>query len=235
MPPNKVFSSADEAVADIPDGAVIMVAGYAAPGTPQSLVKSLLSRGAGSLTCISGPWYGGDADLYDVARLVANGQVKKVITSNPIYPDLQGPALELWQEGRLEVEVVPPGTLAERIRAGGAGLGGLLLLRNGGTAFDEGKEKQVINGEEYILETPLKADFALLCAHAADTLGNLVYRRSQRNWNPIMAMAADVTIAQVDEIVQPGGLDPELVITPGIYVDRIVAVGGESSPGREAL
>jgi 3-oxoacid CoA-transferase A subunit len=130
----------------------------------------------------------------------------------------------MWQEGRLEAEIVPQGTLAERIRAGGAGIGGLLLPTGRGTSFAEGKEKQVINGREYILETGLKADFALLSAHKADTLGNLIYQRSQRNWNPIMAMAADVTIVEVGEIVQPGELDPELVITPGIYVDRIVKV-----------
>ena len=229
MAHNKVLSSTDEAVADIPAGAAIMVAGYAVPGTPQNLVKALIRKGVGDLTCISGPWYGGDSDLQDVARLVANGQVKKVITTAPMYPDSQDAALQLWRGGRPEMEVVPQGTLAERIRAGGAGLGGLLLPTGRDMNFEEGKEKQMLDGEEYILETPLKADFALLRAHRADTLGNLVYRRSQRNWNPIMAMAAGVSIVEVDEVVQPEELDPETVITPGIYVDRIVVVGREPS------
>ena len=227
MPPGKVISGADEAVADISDGAVIMVAGYAVPGTPQTLVKALLVKGVGNLTCISGPWYGRDPDLYDAARLAANGQVRKAITSAPIHPDSASPAIRRRQQGQLEVEAVPQGTLAERIRAGGAGLGGMFLSTGMGTPFEAGKERKQINGEEYILEMPLKADYALLRAHKADTLGNLVYRRSQSNWNPIMAMAADVTIVEVDEVVQPGELDPELIITPGIYVDRVIAVGGE--------
>ena len=231
MPASKVFFSIDGALADVPDGAVIMVAGYATPGTPQNLVKALLRRPIGGLTCISGPWYGGDPDLYDVARLVTNGQVKRVITTAPIDPDSPSEALRLWREGGLEVELVPQGTLAERIRAGGAGLGGLFLPTSM-AGLGEGREKKLINGEEHVLETPLRADFALLKAHRGDRLGNLVYDRSQRNWNPVMAMAADVSIAEVDEVFEPGELDPELVITPGIYVDRIVAVGGEAY-GRE--
>ena len=225
MPGQKVFSSADEAVADIRDGAVIMVAGYARPGTPEALVKALIRKGVGGLSCICGPWCGRDSNLYDAARLVASGQVKRVVTSTPIHPSLPAPILGLWEEGRLEIEIVTQGTLAERIRAGGAGLGGILLPAVMRTGPDVDSERKIINGKEYTMETPLKADFALLRAHRADTLGNLVYRRSQRNWNPIMAMAADVTIAEIDEVVEPGQLDAELVITPGIYVDRIVAAG----------
>ena len=132
----------------------------------------------------------------------------------------------------MEVEAVPQGTLAERIRAGGAGLGGIYLATGMGTPFEAGKERKLIDGEEYIFEMPLKADYALLRAHKADTLGNLVYRGSQSNWNPIMAMAADVTIVEVDEVVRPGELDPELIITPGIYVNRIVAVGDNPNETR---
>ena len=206
-----------------------MVAGYARPGTPQNLVKALLKRGVGSLTCISGPWYGGDPLLYGPASLVANGQVKKVITTAPIDTRLPAADLQLpVRSGRLEVEVVPQGTLAERIRAGGAGLGGLFLPTSIAATFAEGREKQTIDGSEYVLETPIRADFALLRAHRADTLGNLVYRHSQRNWNPLMAMAADVIIVEVDQVVQPGDLDAELVITPGIFVDRIVEVGAKA-------
>ena len=233
MSSSKLFSSADQAVADIPDGAVIMVAGYARPGTPRNLVKALLRKGIAGLTCVSGPWHVADGELNDAARLVASGAVRKLITATPIDAEFPGAAVKLWQEGRLEVEVVPEGTLAERIRAAGAGIGGFFLWTGVGTAYAEVKEKQVINGAEYILETPLKADFAVLRASVADTLGNLVYRRSQRNWNPLMAMAADTTIAEVDEVVQPGGLDPELVVTPGIYVDRVVGVRWENCEGQD--
>ena len=223
MPHNRVLSNSDEAVADIPDGAVIMVGGFGAPGTPQDLVSALLRKGVTGLTCISGPWYGRDPDLYDVARLVASGRVKRVTMAPPISAYAEHDAApQPWRDGRLEVEIVPHGTLAERIRAGGAGLGGVLLPIARGAALHDRKERRVVEGEECTVETPLKADFALLRAHRADTLGNLVYRHSQRNWNPIMAMAADVTIAEVDEIVQPGELDPELVVTPGIYVERTV-------------
>lgn len=226
MPSDKVFSSADAAVADIPDGAIVMVGGYAVPGTPQGLVRALLSRAAQGLTCISGPWYCKDPDLFDVARLVAAGRVRKVITATPIHSGPIASAMERWRSGELEIETVAQGTLAERIRAGGAGLGGVFLPAHGGDAIDLTKEMRGIDGVPCSLEVSLKADFALLRAHRADTLGNLVYRRTQRNWNPIMATAAAVTIAEVDEIVEPGDLDPELVITPAIYVDRIVRAGG---------
>ena len=229
MPRSKVFPSADEAVARITEGSVIMVAGFVKAGTPENLVRALIKAGVGGLTCICGPWYSRDLDLYDAARLVANGQVKKVITTAPIYTPTLGPALGLWREAQLEVEVTTAGTLVERIRAGGAGLGGIFLPETTGTASpasNDGKETHVIGGQELILEMPLKADFALLRAYKADSLGNLIYRRAQRNWNPIMAMAAEVTIVEVEEITRPDELDPELVITPAIYVDRIVAIGG---------
>lgn len=228
MPPNKVLADAHEAVSDIPDGAVIMVAGYAAPGTPQVLVKALVDRGIKGLTCVTGPLFSGDIDFYGAAKLVASGQVKKVITAAPIISARLGTAFDMWREGRLEMELLPQGTLVERIRAGGAGLGGFLIPTATGSTTQMENQKRMINGQEHVLESPIKADFALLCAHRADTIGNLVYRRSQRNWNPIMAMAADVTIVQVDEIVQPSEIDTEMIITPGIYVDRIVEVKYES-------
>jgi 3-oxoacid CoA-transferase A subunit len=220
MSPARVFPSAADAVADVPNGAVVMVAGYARPGTPQSLVRALLDKGVEDLTCICGPWYGRDPDLYDAAKLVARGRVKKLITSPPIHND-QGSALP----ADVEVELVAQGALAERVRAGGAGLGGVLLPAAGPASAREGVESRTVDGVRYVLATPLRADFSLLRARRADTLGNLVYRGSQRNWNPVMAMAARVTIVEVEELVQPGELDPELVITPGIYVSRIVHVG----------
>jgi 3-oxoadipate CoA-transferase alpha subunit len=243
----KVADSFATAVSDIPDGATLMIDGFAGPGgTPQNLIAALRDHGVRDLTIISNTaglasvigfgTIAGDRPI-DIGVLVDNEQVRKVTASFPVSPSPSRPTSfeKAYLEGKVELEVVPQGTLAERIRAGGAGIPAFYTPTGAGTLMAEGKEVRVFNGREHLLEYALKADFALLCAHAADTLGNLVYRRSQRNWNPIMAMAADVTIAQVDEIVQPGGLDPELVITPGIYVDRIVAVGGESSPGREAL
>ena len=216
------FSSAEEALADIPDGAVIMVAGYGGPGTPYGLVTALLKKAVTRLTYICGPLHGGDPNSYDASRLVASGRVDKLITAAPMPSGKNEDIARLRQEGRLQVELGPQGTLTERIRAGGAGLGGVFLSTGIGTAFEEGKERRVIDGEDCLLETPLRADYALLRARVADTLGNLAYHRSQRNWNPIMAMAADVAIVEVDEVVAPGELDPELVITPGIYVNRLI-------------
>ena len=227
MPHNKVFPSADEALAGIRDGAVVMVAGDAGTGIPHSLLEAVVNKGVGGLTCICGGLYGRDQGPVDAARLVSRGRVKKLITVSPI--DSDSAVTNLRERGDLEIEVVPHGTLAERVRAGGAGLGGLFLPplppEDETERTRDGEETLLISGREYVMETPLRADFALLRAHTADTLGNLVYRRAQRNWNPIMAMSAHITIVEVDHIVEPGDLDPELVITPGIYVDRIVPVG----------
>ena len=221
-PPSKVYGSPEEAVADVQDGASILVAGYGEPGAPQRLVRALAAKGVSGLTCISGPWYGRNPALYDVPRLVNGGQVARAITSTPLYPDTLGPVLEMWKSGKLELDIVPSGILAERIRAGGAGLGGVYL--SDGQEYGK-PESKTIQDAEYTLHTPLTADFAFLRAHVADTLGNLVYLREQRNWNPIMAMSARVVIAEVDGVVQQGELDGELIVTPGIYVDRIVPAG----------
>ena len=223
MPPNKVVSSAAEAIADIPDGAVIMVAGYGPPGTPQRLVEALLEKGVRELSCICGPLYGRDPGLYDAAKLAAEGRVKRLVTSPPTHSDSLDPLMRMWKGHEMDMEMVEEGTLVERIRAAGAGLGGVFL-----PVRVAGPLTRLIDGRRYVLEEPIRADFALLRAHQADTLGNLVYHRSQRNWNPIMAASADVTIAEVDEVVEPGKLDSELIVTPGIYVDRLLAVGGGS-------
>ena len=221
-PPNKVYSSPEEAVADVQDGASILVAGYGEPGAPQRLIRAVAARGVSGLTCISGPWYGRNPALYDVPRLVVGGQVSRAITSTPLYPDTLGPVLEMWKSGNLELDIVPAGILAERIRAGGAGLGGVYLPDQ--HEYDN-SESNTIDGVRYTVHTPLTADFALLRAHVSDTLGNLVYLREQRNWNPIMAMSAHVVIVEVDGVVQQGELDGELIVTPGIFVDRIVPAG----------
>ncbi len=220
----KVFATAADAVADIPNGSTVMVAGHRGAGVAEGLVRALVEAGATDLTCICGPLEGADAGTCNASMLVACGRVRRLVTGGPVHPGRGGPSGGLWLPAGVEVESVSPGTLAERIRAAGAGLGGILLPTDGESAQDT----RILEGATYALEPHLAADFALLRARAADTLGNLVYRRSERNWNPVMAPAARVTIAEVDEVVQPGELNPELVITPGVYVNRVVPIGGRS-------
>ena len=223
MPREKVYSSPETALADVFEGAVVLVGGFAGCGLPQSLLRALHDKGVGGLTCVFFPGFWPDSNaIFDVTQLVANGQVRKLVSSLPFPPGKGGPVEEQWRAGALEIEVVPQGTLAERLRAAGAGLGGVFLPTGAGTRFQEGKERRRFGEQECLLEMPLKADFALVRAAVADTLGNLVYRGTGRNWGPVMAMAASVSIAEVDQIYEPGGLDPEAVITPGIFVNRIV-------------
>jgi 3-oxoadipate CoA-transferase alpha subunit len=180
------------------------------------------------LTCVFCPGAWPDSvGLTGIEELVANGQLRKVVSPFPFPPGDGGVLKEQWRAGQLELEIIPQGTLAERLRAAGAGLGGIFLPAGVGTRFGEGKESRKFGDQECIFEAPLRADFALLRGHAADTLGNLVYRGNGRNWGPVMAMAAEVTIAEVDRVYQPGGLDPEMVITPGIFINRIVQAVGE--------
>ena len=217
-----VYPSPDDAVADIPDGATVMVGGFGRPGVPQCLVKALVRRGARDLTVISNACNGRRPDLWDAFKLVEAGLVRRTISSFPTHGAADNLTQQLWRQGRLEVEVLPQGTLAERIRAAGAGIGAFWVRTGVGTVFAEGKERRTFDGQEYVLEEPLGADYALLRAHRADTLGNLVYRRAQRNYGPLMAAAARVTIVEVDQVVEPEELDPELVVTPGVYVQRLV-------------
>ena len=209
------------------DGAVVMLGGFGVPGRAQHLIKALLEEGAKDLTCICNVCSYPMAGQYDVADLVAAGQVKKIITTFPGNPTQQVPAVDMWRRGELEIEVIPQGILTERIRAAGAGLGGLFIPNGVGTVFEEDGEKTVFDGKEYMFAMPLKADFALISAHKADSLGNLVYSLAQRNYNTTMAAAATVTIVEVGELVEIGLIDPELVVTPGIYVDRVVVTGEE--------
>ncbi len=225
LSPNKVYATAADAVADVPNGSSLMVAGHLGTGAPDGLVRALLERSVTGLTCICGPWEGGGAGVHDASVLVAQGRVSRLITVPPANAEGGGPAGDLWRSGGIEVQTVSRGTLAERVRAAGAGLGGILLPLDDGESTEDGLETRTIEGAVYALEAPLAADFALLRARAADTLGNLVYRPSQRNWNPVMAAAARTTIAEVEEVVRPGELDPELVITPGVYVNRVVPLG----------
>ncbi len=220
MGPGKVYPSAESALSGVSDEATVLVAGFAGAGAPRRLLQALADSGIGRLTCVcSADSTGG------VARLVANGQVRKLISPLPWLPGPGGVIEERWQSGELEVEVVPMGVLAERLRAGGAGIGGVFLPDAVGTRFAAGREKRTFGNREALLELPLKADLALIKAAVADTLGNLIYQSVGRNWGPVMAMAAKLTIAEADQVVPPGGLNPEAVITPGIFVNRVVASG----------
>jgi 3-oxoadipate CoA-transferase alpha subunit len=218
----KVFPSARAALEDVSDGASVLIAGFAGSGTPEQLLRGLAETGVGGLILICQGAWRQQAGGFGIADLVASGRVKKIISPLPFHPENGGPVKDHWEAGRLELEVVPQGVLAERLRAGGAGIGGVFLPTGLGTRFAEGKEIRQFDGKDHIFEAALKADFALLRAQAADTLGNLVYQGTGRNWNPTMAMAAAITVAEVDEVLEPGGLDPELVITQAIFIDRLV-------------
>ena len=232
MAVNKAFATFAEAVSDIFNGATVMIDGFGgAGGCPSYLIAALRDQGARGLTVVGntagfGGGFGVKEDSFyaDVSVLVENGQIKKAIASFPVSRSPSRPTAfeKAYLSGQAELELVPQGTLAERIRAGGAGIGGFYTPTGVGTVVEQGKEKRVINGEEYLLELPLRADFALIRAHKADRLGNLVYRGTSRVFNALMATAANVTIVEVDEIVEPGELDPEVIVTPGIYVKRIV-------------
>jgi 3-oxoacid CoA-transferase subunit A len=217
---NKLVESADAAVADIRDGATLMVGGFGLSGNPENLIAALHRSKVKGLTLISNNC--GTTDL-GLGPLLQARQIKKILAS---YVGENKEFERQFLSGELEVELVPQGTLAERIRAGGAGIGGFYTRTGVGTQVADGKESRLIGGHEYILEQPLFADFALVHAHTADTHGNLVFRKTARNFNPIMATAARVTIAEAERIVAPGQLDPDQVHTPGIYVKRLVQGAG---------
>ena len=219
---NKIYSDPQAALAGLSDGASLLIAGFAGHGEPEGLLEAVISSGARGLTVISQGAGAPDSGRTGINLLVEMGTVRKLISPLPFHPRHGGSVRDKWEARELELEAQPAGVLAERIRAGGAGIGGLFLPTGAGTRFAEGREVRQFNGQDHVFQPSLKADFALLRAAAADTLGNLVYAGTQRNWNPVMAMAARVSIAEVDEIREPGGLDPELVITPAIFVQRIV-------------
>lgn len=235
MTAGKVFPNCDDALKDVFDGATIMIGGFGSfGGLPVNLIVGLAEQGAKDLTIIANQGGVGfelsdrikPGGYQDIGALYSKGQVKKFIGSVPALGGMPptSPIEVAHREGKVEIEMVPQGTLAERIRAGAGGLGGFYTPTGVGTPMEKGKEKKVINGREYLLELPLTADFALIKAHKADTLGNLIYRGTARCFNPIMAMAAKITIVEADEIVQPGELDPETVVTPHPFVSRIVEV-----------
>ena len=222
---NKVYASARHALTGLSNGASLLVGGYAGHEEPETLIEAVITSGVRDLTVVCHGAGAPGSGRSDLNRLVETGAVRKLVSPLPFDPRRGGPVRERWEAGDLELEVQPAGVLTERIRAGGAGIGGLFLPTGAGTRFAEGREVRLINGREHVFQPALKADFALLRATAADALGNLVYSGTQRNWNPIMAMAAGISVAEVDQVVETGGLDPEMVITPAIFVQRLVIRG----------
>jgi 3-oxoadipate CoA-transferase, alpha subunit len=217
---SKIVDSAAAAVADVPDGATIMIGGFGPAGQPMELIDALLAQGAKDLVIINNNAGNGTTGL---AALLGANRVRKIICSFPRQTDSQifdG----LYRAGKIELELVPQGNLAERIRAAGAGIGGFFSPTGYGTPLAEGKETREINGRHYVLESPLHADYALIKALQADRWGNLVYRKTARNFGPIMATAARVAVAQVNDVVELGQLDPEAIVTPGIFVQRVVRI-----------
>lgn len=217
---NKIVSSLQDAVAGIQDGSTVLVSGFGGAGQPHDLIDALIAQGAKELVLVNNNAGNGETGI---AKLMKLGRVRKIICSFPRQVDshvFDG----LFRAGKIELELVPQGTLAERIRAGGAGIGGFFTRTAVGTVLAEGKEVRTIDGEDYIYEPPIKADVALVKALRGDRWGNLVYRKTARNFGPVMATAAKLTVVQVYETVELGELDPESIVTPGIYVNRIVRV-----------
>lgn len=222
---DKTVSSLEAAVAGIHDGATVMIGGFGTAGQPAELIDALIAQGARDLTIVNNNAGNGEIGL---AALLKAGRVKKIICSFPRQADSQI-FDALYRAGEIELELVPQGNLAARIQAAGAGLGAIFTPTGYGTLLAEGKETREIDGRHYVLEYPIRADFALIKALKGDRWGNLVYRKAARNFGPIMATAAATTIAQVSEIVPLGELDPEVIVTPGIFVQRVVAVGNAAA------
>ena len=217
---DKIFASAESALADVQDGATVMIGGFGTAGLPNELIDALLARGSRDLTIVNNNAGNGDTGL---AALLAAKRVRKIICSFPRQADSHH-FDALYRAGQIELELVPQGNLAERIRAAGAGIGGFFTATGYGTELAKGKETRVIDGRGYVLEAPIHADFALIKAECGDRWGNLTYRMTARNFGPVMAAAAKVTVATVHEVVELGALDPEAVVTPGLFVQRIVKV-----------
>ncbi len=218
---DKTRADTASCVTDIADGATILVGGFGGAGMPHELIDALIARAPRDLTIVSNNAGNGTKGL---AALLAAGLVRKMVCSFPRQAD-SFVFDELYRSGKVELELVPQGNLVERLRAGGAGIGAFFTPTGFGTPIAAGKETREIDGRPYVLEYPIRADYALIKAHQGDRWGNLIYRKTARNFGPVMATAARITIAQVEEIVPLGSLDPEAIITPGAFVDRVVAIG----------
>lgn len=219
----KKYENIAQAIADMQDGATLLVGGFGGSGLPLNLIAALTAQGTKDLTVVSNN-IGAVSD--GVASLISNNQVKKIICSFPVGPHADD-LVERLQKGTIELEIVPQGTLAERIRAGGAGIPAFYTPTAVQTELGAGKETRVFNGREYLLEYAIVGDYAFIRADRADRWGNLVYRKTQRNFNPVMATAAKITIAEVDEIVEIGQIDPETIVTQSVYVHRLVQLERE--------
>ena len=217
---NKIVPGVAEAVAGIQDGSTVLVGGFGGAGQPMALIDALIEQGAKELTIVNNN--AGNAEI-GLAALMKAGRVRKIICSFPRQADSYV-FDELYRSGKLELELVPQGTLAERVRAGGAGIGGFYTRTGVGTMLAQGKEVRTIDGEDYLFEAPIKADVAFIKAKCGDRWGNLTYNKTARNFGPVHATAAGLTVAQVDTVVELGELDPEAVVTPGIFVQRVVQV-----------
>jgi 3-oxoacid CoA-transferase A subunit len=224
--PSKLFDTFDSAVADIRDGASILIPGFANVGTPHNLVAALIRTGAKDLTLIANSGAAERSDIATMGTLINDRRVRKVVFAFTAGTHPSRPVMlqQLEEAGEIEAELVPQGTLAERIRAGGAGIPAFYTPTSVGTALAEGKEHRVFRGRTHVMEEALTADFALIRARKADEFGNLQFHQSARNFNPIMAMAADCTIVEAEEIVPVGSLDPDFIHTPGVYVHRLVQI-----------
>jgi 3-oxoadipate CoA-transferase alpha subunit len=225
---DKIVETPAAALADMPDGATVMIGGFGTAGQPDELIEALIAQGARDLTIVNNNAGNGDVGL---AALLAAGRVRKIICSFPRQVDSHH-FDRLYRAGRIELELVPQGNLAERIRAAGAGIGAFFSPTGYGTLLAEGKETREIGGRMYVLETPIHADYALIKAERGDRWGNLTYRMTARNFGPVMAMAAKCTVATVHEVVELGAIDPETVVTPGLFVQRVVPI--ERKPTRGA-
>lgn len=222
---DKIVPTAQAAIADIRDGATVMIGGFGTAGMPSELIDALIAQGARDLTIVNNN--AGNADI-GVAALLKTRRVRKIICSFPRQTDSYV-FDALYRAGEIELELVPQGNLAERIRAAGAGIGAFFTPTAYGTLLAEGKETRLIDGRHYVLETPIHADFALIKADQGDRWGNLIYRKTARNFGPIMASAAKCTVAQVRAVVELGALDPEAIVTPGIFVQRVVPIRGTAA------
>ena len=226
---DKVVSSADAAVADVPEGATLVVGGFGLCGIPENLIAALVRRGVRGLTAVSNNC---GVDDWGLGLLLRNKQIRKMVSS---YVGENAEFERQFLSGELEVELVPQGTLAERMRAGGAGIPGFYTPTGVGTLVAEGKETKTFDGREYLLERGIVGDFSLVAAWKGDRLGNLVYRKAARNFNPMAATAGRISVAEVEELVEPGELDPESVHTPGVFVNRVVVAPREKRIERRTV
>ena len=223
MPAKKVYASAENALADVCSGATLLIGGVSLNGIPNTLIKAISEKDISGLVCVFSPCADyNDQPITVLDPLIEKGQIARLITAFPFYRNRGGLLESRWNSGDLSIEVIPQGILAEKLRAGGAGLGGVFAPVGVGTSLSNRYETQYIDGEQCLYLEALRGDFALIGAQRADDLGNLIYKGRARNWGPVMAMAANITIAEVRDICEVGDLDPELIVTPGIFVNRLI-------------